>query len=95
MPDRPPGPGEGPRFMTIEEVAEVLRVDGAAVLRLVASTELLAIRVGDGGPWRVEREQVEQFIDDRYDAQQRLARFREAASVDLPELFGPAIPEDS
>lgn len=86
--------GDAPRFLTLDEVAELLRVDGDAVQSLVESYELPALRVGEAGPWRVEREVLEHFIDDRYEAQRREARLGLPEGDDFAELWGPPIPED-
>lgn len=82
------------RFLTPEEVAEALRVEPEAVIDLVETYELPAIQVGEGGPWRIERNVLEQYIDDRYEAQRREARSGLPGGDDLAELWGPRIPED-
>lgn len=82
------------RFLTLDEVAELLRIDDATALALVERAELPALRVGDDGPWRVERDVLEQFIDDRYEAQRRASRTWRPGDDDLPELWGDRIPED-
>lgn len=83
-----------PRFLSLDEVAGLLRVEHEDVLALVESYELPAFRVGDGGPWRVEHEVLERFIDDRYEAQRRAANLGLPEGDDFAELWGPRIPED-
>lgn len=83
------------RFLTLDEAAQVLRVEGDDVVRLVERGELAAIRVGHGGPWRVEARVLEAFIDDQYELQRRMARFEEDAIDDLPELWGGRITRQS
>lgn len=79
------------RFLTLADVAELLRVEEEDALRLVERGELAAIRVGRGGPWRVESRVLEAFIDDQYELQQRMARFDAEGIDDLPELWGGRI----
>lgn len=83
------------RFLTLDEVAQVLRVEEDDAVRLVERGELAAIRVGQGGPWRVEARVLEAFIDDQYELQQRMARFDEESIDDLPELWGGRITRQS
>lgn len=58
---------DGPRFLTLTDVAELLNVSGAQVYALVRSGDLPAIKVGGRGQWRVERSQVEAYIRRLYD----------------------------
>ena len=74
------------RFLTLADVAEVLAVDLDTVRALVDTNELAAIRIGEGGQWRVEEAQLERFIADQYERRDREARLSEAAFVDLPEF---------
>jgi len=79
----------GHRFLTLAEVAEVLRLPLDEVFSLVRSGELAAIRVGSRGQWRVEHGALEAYIADQYEIQRSLARFHEAQFVDIPEIsFG-------
>ena len=47
-------------LLTVQEVADLLRVDGQTVRRFISRGELSAARIGH--QWRVPREVVEQFI---------------------------------
>ncbi|KAB1659506.1 helix-turn-helix domain-containing protein [Pseudoclavibacter chungangensis] len=89
MPDESDAPFD--RFLTLDEVATVLRVEVEDALALVERGELAAIRVGRSGPWRVETRVLEAFIDDQYELQRRLSRFDEDGIDDLPELWGGSI----
>jgi excisionase family DNA binding protein len=63
----PPGArDEIGRFLTVADAAELLAVDVATVDELIRSGELPAIRVGNAGPWRVERTQLDVWIEDQY-----------------------------
>lgn len=54
------------RFLTLADVAEVLNTSSAQVYALVRRGDLPAIKIGGRGQWRVEAEQLEQFIDRMY-----------------------------
>ncbi len=56
------------RFMRLEDVAEELSVNMPQVRSLVRSGELPAIKVGGRGVWRVERTELEAYIDRQYTA---------------------------
>jgi hypothetical protein len=75
------------RFLTLSDVADVLRLTAGEVLALVRSGELLAIRLGSIGQWRVEHLVLESFITDKYDESRRLALWNEAQFADVAELF--------
>lgn len=55
------------RFLTLADVAEVLNISASQTYALVRSGELVAIKIGGRGQWRVEREQLEQYIARMYD----------------------------
>jgi excisionase family DNA binding protein len=55
-----------PRFMTLADVAEVLNISTSQVYALVRNEELRAIKIGGRGQWRVEREQLEDYIGRMY-----------------------------
>jgi excisionase family DNA binding protein len=51
-----------PRFLTLTDVAEVLNVSAAQVYALVRSGELISLKVGGRGQYRVERDDLEAYI---------------------------------
>ncbi|MDR7252665.1 excisionase family DNA binding protein [Nocardioides sp. BE266] len=57
---------EDPRFLTLADVAEVLNTSSAQVYALVRRGDLPAIKIGGRGQWRVERSQLEEFIQRMY-----------------------------
>ena len=57
---------DDPRFLTLADVAVVLNTSGAQVYALVRRGELPAIKIGGRGQWRVERVQLEEFIERMY-----------------------------
>ena len=83
------GPGEAiGRFLTVADAAEVLAVDVEAVHELIRSGELPAIRVGERGPWRIERTQLEVWIDDQYEATRRYSAWHQGEYSNVIELSG-------
>jgi excisionase family DNA binding protein len=54
------------RFMTLADVAEVLNISVSQVYALVRSEQLRAIKIGGRGQWRVERDQLEDYINRMY-----------------------------
>jgi excisionase family DNA binding protein len=57
---------DDPRFLTLADVAEVLNTSSAQVYALVRRGDLPAIKIGGRGQWRVERVQLEDFIQRMY-----------------------------
>ena len=57
---------EGPRFLTLNDVAEVLNTSLAQVTALVQRGEIRAIKIGGRGQWRVEHVELEHFIERMY-----------------------------
>ncbi len=56
-----------PRFLTRDDVAEILNISTAQVYALVRRGELSAIKIGQRGQWRVERSALEEFIQRQYE----------------------------
>jgi excisionase family DNA binding protein len=54
------------RFLTLADVAEVLNISTSQVYALVRSEQLRAIKIGGRGQWRVERDQLEDYIARMY-----------------------------
>jgi excisionase family DNA binding protein len=57
---------DGPRFLTLADVAEVLNTSSAQVYAMVRRGELEAIRIGGRGQWRVEATKLEEYIERMY-----------------------------
>jgi excisionase family DNA binding protein len=55
-----------PRFLTLDDVAEILNVSWSQAYALVRRRELIAIQIGGRGQWRVENEELERFIAQKY-----------------------------
>ncbi|MGV8970202.1 MAG: helix-turn-helix domain-containing protein [Microbacteriaceae bacterium] len=76
------------RFLTLADVADVLSVSVAEVSRLVRNGELVAMRVGSGGSWRVERVALESFIDAQHEEVRRMSLWHQsdiASIIDFPQ----------
>ena len=56
----------GERFLQLSDVAEVLNISASQTYALVRSGELPAIKIGGRGQWRVERSQLEEYIQRAY-----------------------------
>lgn len=55
-----------PRFLQLSDVAAELNVSDSQVYHMVRSGELPAIKVGGRGQWRVERAELEKYIQRKY-----------------------------
>ncbi len=69
---------EGPRFLTLADVAEILNTSMAQVTALVRRGELKALKLGGRGQWRVETTELEAFIQRMYE--ETRAHLRDQAS---------------
>ncbi len=54
------------RFMTLKEVCEILNVSASQTYALVRTGDLLAIKVGGRGQWRIENTALEDYIARMY-----------------------------
>ncbi len=57
----------GPRFLTLDEVAEELATSREQVYALVRRGDLAAVKLGGRGQWRVERSKLEEYIEHLYE----------------------------
>ncbi|WP_242471230.1 MULTISPECIES: helix-turn-helix domain-containing protein [unclassified Blastococcus] len=76
-----------PRFLTLDDVAEILNVSWSQAYALVRRKELIAIQIGGRGQWRIEVDELERFI------QQKYAEAR-AGTVPPPETAGSEQPAE-
>lgn len=74
------------RFLTVAETAEVLNVSVSQAYVLVRSGELPAIKIGAAGHWRIERVELEAYIDAKYEESRRRAHWQQTEFAILPEL---------
>lgn len=59
------------RFLTLTDVSEILNLSMSATRSLVTTGELPAIQIGGKRQWRVEREELEKYIERQYQETQR------------------------
>ena len=59
-------PSPSPRFLTLADVADVLNVTVRQVYALVRSGDLRGIQIGGRGQWRIENDQLEDYIARQY-----------------------------
>ena len=52
-----------PRFLTLEQVAQYLNISGPQAYSLVRSGDLPAMKIGGRGVWRVDRRQLDAYIE--------------------------------
>ena len=52
------------RFLTVAEVASLLRVSNMTVYRLIQAAELPAVRVGKS--YRIREDDIDKYLADRY-----------------------------
>lgn len=55
-----------PRFLTLDDVAEVLNISMSQTYALVRSGSLKAMKIGGRGVWRVEESALEDYIEQCY-----------------------------
>ena len=66
MPEEsPPQSQVQPRFWTLDDVAAYLSVSVPQVYALVRSGDLPAMKIGGRGVWRVDRNKVDEFIEEK------------------------------
>jgi len=66
--------GVEPRLFTLEEVATYLNVSVPQVYALVRSQELPAVKIGGRGVWRVDRTQLDDYIQRLHDETREWAK---------------------
>lgn len=54
------------RFLTLDDVAEILNISWRQAYALVRSKELPAIQIGGRNQWRVEIAQLDAYIEGKY-----------------------------
>ena len=70
-------------LLTIQEVAETMKVSDSTVRRLIRRGRLAAYKVGDRGQLRVEERDLERYV-----AAQRVRVESEREGTDAPEEVG-------
>ena len=73
------------RFLTLAEVAEILNTSVAQVYALVRRGDLVAMRIGGRGQWRVGVDNLETYIERAHaDAAEHIAQHPFEESDALP-----------
>ncbi len=78
-----------PRFLTLDDVAEILNVSWSQAYALVRRRELIAIQIGGRGQWRVETDELERFIEQKY-AEARAGTVPDEPAAEPAEPAEPA-----
>lgn len=58
--------GEGRSFVTTREAAEILEVSMPTVRDWIYKGVLPAYQVVDNGDWRIDKDEFQQFVNERY-----------------------------
>jgi excisionase family DNA binding protein len=62
------------RFLTLDDVAEVLNISAAQTYALVRAGDLRAVKIGGRGQWRVEGAELEAYIKRMYEQTEEFVR---------------------
>lgn len=73
------------RFLTLTDVGEILNITPAQTYALVRRGDLRALKIGGRGQWRVERSELEAYIQRMYDETARFVA-RDSADLEPPAL---------
>lgn len=73
------------RFLTLTDVGEILNITAAQTYALVRRGDLRAIKIGGRGQWRVERQELEAYIQRMYDETERFVQ-RVPTAQDVPSF---------
>lgn len=71
-----------PRFYTLEDVATYLAVSVPQAYALVRSGELPAIKIGGRGIWRVDKAQLEAYVERLHEKTEKWAKAHPLSSKD-------------
>ncbi|MEO6956654.1 MAG: helix-turn-helix domain-containing protein [Antricoccus sp.] len=61
------------RFLTLSDVADILNISSSQTYALVRSKQLRGIQIGGRAQWRVERSELESYIERMYAQADQLA----------------------
>jgi excisionase family DNA binding protein len=76
--------GIEPRLLTLEDVATYLSVSAAQVYALVRSGELPAVKLGGRGVWRVDKRELDAYIDQLHEKTSEWTKLHPASRTDDP-----------
>jgi excisionase family DNA binding protein len=78
------GEPAGQRFLRLSDVAEILNISAAQAYALVRNGALPAIKVGGRGQWRVERTELEAYIQRAYAETEEFLREHPFGATEQP-----------
>jgi excisionase family DNA binding protein len=78
------------RFLQLSDVAEILNISSSQTYALVRSGDLPAIKIGGRGQWRVERTELENYIERMYKETKDFVRAHPFTYGDSPDEDEPA-----
>ena len=76
------------RFVSLADAASILSISTRQAYSLVRSGELPAIKIGSGGHWRIERVELELFIEALYEESRRRSLWRGSNASSITDLSG-------
>jgi excisionase family DNA binding protein len=62
---RPPLELQERRLLKVAQAAEYLSISPWSLRKLIQSQELPIVRLGDGGPWLLDRADLDRFVEGR------------------------------
>jgi excisionase family DNA binding protein len=74
-----------PRFLTLDDVAAYLAVSVPQAYALVCSGDLPAIKIGGRGVWRVDKAQLETYVDNLSEETSKWTKSHPLSSKDKGE----------
>lgn len=74
------------RFLTLTDVEEILNISTAQTYALVRKGDLRAIKIGGRGQWRVERTELEAYIQRMYEDTDRFVNEHKLGSDQPAQL---------
>jgi excisionase family DNA binding protein len=80
------GAADGPRFLQLADVAEVLNISSSQVYALVRKGDLKAVKIGGRGQWRVETTKLEEYIARLYQQTSEFVENHPLTRDESPEL---------
>jgi excisionase family DNA binding protein len=77
----------GPRFLRLSDVAEILNISSSQVYALVRNKDIEAVKIGGRGQWRVEASKLEEYIARLYkETSDFVEKHPLAKDAEVPEL---------
>ncbi|WP_196215768.1 helix-turn-helix domain-containing protein [Microbacterium sp. ZXX196] len=84
--------GPGAHLLTPSAVAELLAIAPDEVVALIEEGALRGVRVGSPPVWRVEKDSVRDYLEDRNEESRRHALWHESNVASMPDVWGTHSP---